>query len=438
MTVHRKNRRRGAAASRRPALLPVAVAPSVALSPQPPAELRRELAGLVAGGAKVKPAGLAKAAPERLWKGRYSPTTKIELFGTRFYLSDYFQTPQLRFFVAFVAQPGTDGRIRAIWPRIIYKDGSLVWRTASHMVSSDDDFWIGKGDIRSEIVGDEELYESVESTTDLPFEMQTALEEAARRTIKVRNESRALDLVLRNAPPSRIRAYPDFTAPREAAAADPRNLPNGGRSVARFRRVRGRKDPASLVFAKGYEPDFDAGIVEVAESKSVLYGGRVGRWRVLSRNRRIQYLFLAGSKQVWIIPPQATTTVLSTFGVRTVDVVVDDDLCVPGMEYHFLDDTEDPPVFYSQIPEGYAGELGEFDKSRADASPWLDRLPVIAEFRRKVLAKWQKAAGAGEAGAPARNGRSAKRAAGKAVGRVAGKSGTKPAGKGRVAKTRSC
>jgi hypothetical protein len=74
-----------------------------------------------------------------------------------------------------------------------------------------------------------------------------------------------------------------------------------------------------------------------------------------------------------------------SYGVRTVDVVTDEDLCIPGYEYHFLDDDEDPPVMFSQIPEGYAGETSEVDRYRADASPWLDELPVIREFRRKVL-----------------------------------------------------
>jgi len=366
-------------------VLPTAIIPSVGLVERPAAEIHRELAGLLAGGAKIRAAGLASKDPSALARGRYSATSLLELFGTRFYLSDYFQTPQLRFFIAYIVQPDEAGRVRSVWPRIIYKDGSLVWRTASHMVSSDDDFWIGKGDIRSRIVGDEEHYESVESTTDLPFEMQTALELAARRTIRIRNERRALDLVLRNAPSSRVRAYPDFTAPRELAARNPRNLVNGGRPVARFRSRGGRKDPSTLTFVPGYEPDFRKGVLESATSTSVLYGGTLGRYRVLSKNRRIQYLFFAGAKQVWIIPPQALTTVLSTFGVRTVDVVVDDDLCCPGYEYHFLDDTVDPPEFYSQIPDGYAGEVGPHDPSRADASPWLDKLSVIREFRKKVL-----------------------------------------------------
>jgi hypothetical protein len=366
-------------------LLPTAIVPSVAPSPLGPKEVRAEFGKLLAAGAHLRPAGLARENPMQLVRGRYAPTSLIELFDTRFFLSDYFQTPQLRYFIAYVAQPDASGRIRAIYPRIIYKDGSLIWRAASHMVSSEDDFWIGKGDIRTEIVGDEEHYESVESTTDLPFEMQTALEIVARRTIKIRKEALALDLVLRNAPASRVRAYGDFTALRDSAAKNPRNLINGGRPVATFSRRRGRKDPGTLRFVKGYEPDFRHGILETAESTSVLYGGRLTRYRILSVNRRVQYLFFSGPLQVWIIPPQATTTELSSFGVRTVDVVVDDDLCCPGYEYHFLDDTVDPPVFYSQIPEGYAGEVGPNDDSRADASPWLNELRVIQDFRRHVL-----------------------------------------------------
>lgn len=383
MTTPRSKRRPSA----HPNLLPTAIVPSVEPSTKSPAELQRELRALISSGARVRAAGTAGDGPSPLLKGRYAATTLIELFGTRFYLSDYFQTPQLRFFVAYVAQPDAKGAVGAIYPRILYKDGSLTWRCASHMVSSDDDFWIGKGDIRSEIIGDEEHYESVESTTDLPFEMQSALETVSRQTVKVRKESAALDFVLRNAPASRIRAYRDFTGPREKAASEPRNLIHGGRSIAKFRKVRGRKDPTSLAFVRGYEPDFEDGLLETAESSSVLYGGRLRRYRILSTNRRVQYLFFSGPLQVWILPPQTTTAVLSTFGVRTVDVVVDDDLCCPGYEYHFLDDTVDPPEFYSQIPEGYAGKVGPHDGSRADASPWLDKMPVIEEFRRKVLGK---------------------------------------------------
>ena len=363
-------------------VIPTAVIASVEPAPLAPDEVRRELRALVAAGAPVRAAGLAAGDPSKLVRGHYLPTALIELFDTRFYLSDYFQTPDLRFFVAYVVQRRPGARREEVFPRIIYKDGSLVWRSASHFVSSPDEFWVGKGDVRTVKVGKDEWEKSVESTTDLPFEMQTALETVSRRTVRVRDEKHALHLVLRNAPSHRMRAYADFTGPRRRAAANPRNRIHGGRKVAY---LRDPADPASLVIVPGYEPDFRRGILERAESTSVLYCGELERYRILSVNRRIQYLFFSGPRQVWIIPPQATTTELSSFGVRTVDVVVDEDMCCPGFEYHFYDRSEDPPVLCSQIPSGFAGPAAPTDPDRADAAPWLDRLPVIRAFRRQVL-----------------------------------------------------
>jgi hypothetical protein len=235
---------------------------------------------------------------------------------------------------------------------------------------SDDENWIGKGEVK-EITSDGEAYEeSFEETTDLPYEIQTALEVLLRRAPKVRTDRRAVDLILRRAPDERIEPYRDFTGPRRRAQADRRNLIHGNRPIARFAR---KNDPASLRFAPGYEPDFAHGVLEVARSTSRLYGGRVRRFRILSGNRRVQFMFFAGRRHVWIGHPQATTTELSSFGLRTIDVIGDEDAFMPGYEYAF------------QIPAGFAGRLSRHDPSRADASPWIDQMPVIREFRRRVL-----------------------------------------------------
>jgi hypothetical protein len=47
--------------------------------------------------------------------------------------------------------------------------------------------------------------------------------------------------------------------------------------------------------------------------------------------------------------------------------------------------TCDPPVPYSQIPEGFVGEVNPNHRSRADASAWIEQLAVIREFRRQLL-----------------------------------------------------
>ena len=62
-----------------------------------------------------------------------------------------------------------------------------------------------------------------------------------------------------------------------------------------------------------------------------------------------------------------------------------EDLSIPGYEYHFIDEAEDPPTLHRQIPEGFAGEASAVDPSRADASAWLEALPVVKAFREQVL-----------------------------------------------------
>ena len=361
-------------------LLATCIVPSVTPAELTTRQVAAEFRKLLGTGAKIRAAGEAKDKPEELLSLGYTPKHAISIFDTCFYLTNPLQNPALRFLVAYVVQrKAATGRLE-VYPRIFYKDLSLVWRCASHVIANHGDFWIGKGDVRTVRRAGYEFVECVESTTDLPFEMQTALE-TVNRSAPPRNDEEALYLVLRNAPSSRTEPYRDFTDPRRRAAADRRNLVYGGRSIARFAR---KNDPTSLRIVAGFEPDFHRGILETSEGRSAMYGGRLRRFRILSRNRKIQYLFFAGPKHVWIIPPQALTTELSTYGVRTVDVVADEDLFVPGYEYHYFDEHSDEEDF-SQIPEGFAGEPSEHDSDRADASAWLDLIPVIAEFRREVL-----------------------------------------------------
>ena len=288
------------------------------------------------------------------------------------------RTKTFVFFVAYLVQGRGNRGAKAAHVRLFYKDASLIWRVASHYT----DEWIGKGDLKPVLEDGEEKWYSAEETTDLPVEIQGALETMCRRAAAIPYDQKAQALVLRHGPLDRIVAYRDFTEPRRLAQENPRNLVNRGKRVAFFSRP---NDPRSLRFAAGYEPNFKNGVLEVGAMSSKLYGGRVRRFRIVSRNEKIQYLFMAGPRHVWIVPPQALTTELSTYGVRTVDVRADDDLFVPGYEYHFRDDSVDPPWEVSQIPSGFVGPQSPVDEGRADASPWLDRLPVIEEFRRKVL-----------------------------------------------------
>jgi hypothetical protein len=292
----------------------------------------------------------------------------------------------MRFFVAYVDLAGrTETRpSRAIHARLFYKDVSLVWRSASHFAQSESENWVGKGDLKTYIVDGEETESTDEATSDLPLEIQGTLEALSRLPRKLPYDSDAIHRVLRRGSDDRIEPYRDFSGPRQRAAADPRNLVNGGRQIARFTR---KNDPTSLRFMRGYEPDFARGPLDVSESTSKLYGGKIRRFRLVSKNEKVQYLFIAGPRQVWVGSCQATTTQIMSYGVRTLDAPVDEDLLLPGYEYHFMEEIDGEPSLHSQIPPGFAGPASEFDDFRADTSPWLEKMPVIREFRRKVLPK---------------------------------------------------
>src|SRR4029450_7526919 len=165
---------------------------------------------------------------------------------------------------------------RSIYPRIVFKDSSLVWRCATHWIHSEREYWVGKGDLKPAVVdGVEQLY-SAEETTNLPPQTQAALASLSRRSERLARDDRAMHLVLRTAPDDRVAAYRDFTDPRRRASADPRNRVNGGRQVAWFAR---ENDPASLRFARGYEPDLGRGLLEVSRPRRLLYRSAGGHYR---------------------------------------------------------------------------------------------------------------------------------------------------------------
>ena len=365
-------------ASSRPPI-PTLLGPSVRAANLSPRRVTREFLARLDAGARLFPSGSTRTRPRRLLSVGYLPRFKLELFGVSYYLVDVRQNEDIRFFVAYVILSGAE---RRIYPRIFYKDISLVWRSASHYVRSARENWIGKGDVIVIVRDGVEMVESAEETTDLPLEIQTALEQLSSQAKKIAYDDDAVARILRRGPDDRVEPYRDFTGPRRRAQADPRNLVNRGRPIARFTR---KNDPTSLRFVKGFQPDFRDGIVERSVSKSRMYHGHLRRFRIASSNRKVQYLFFAGRRQVWIGALQATTTELSSFGLRTIDVEAPEELLLPGYEYHFLDESEEPAEFVSQIPDGFAGPSSTVDPVRADASPWLDQVPVIQTFRRRVL-----------------------------------------------------
>ena len=168
---------------------------------------------------------------------RYPPRYEVSLFDAKLFLSSFRHDEAIDFFVVYVGLRDVRGNVRRYDARVVYKDVSLVWRAASHVSFQDGEAWIGKGDVKWERRADGEYEVSAEETTNLPYELQGALDELTRRGRK-QADGAAVPLILREGPPNRVRAYADFTAPRERARASFRI--HAGRPVARFTR---RNDP---------------------------------------------------------------------------------------------------------------------------------------------------------------------------------------------------
>lgn len=363
------------------ARMQTAIVEDVRLDPRSPRAVTREFRALVGAGARLRPVGEAREDPDALLAARYAPRYRFDLFDASYWVTGYRWDDNINFVVAYVGlRRAGEATPREIFPRLFYKDSSLVWRVATHFVHTEDENWIGKGDVRRYRAHDGDYLASAEETANLPFEIQAALNEVSHAE-RARRDDDAVHLVLRRGPSDRIRPYADYTGPRRRAEEEFRI--HGGRPIAWFERA---NDPRSLRFAAGYEPDFRrAGQIDVATSSSRLYGGPIRKVRVASRNRLVQYQFVVATRHLWVNPPQALTTEIMSYGVRTVDVLADEELFVPGYEFHYLDDTVEPPELHSQIPPGFVGAPSEIDPHRADATPWTAALPVVREFRRRVL-----------------------------------------------------
>lgn len=361
--------------------IPIETISNVAAAEKSPRQVGGQFRRMLDSGFRLRADGYAKSNPAGLLRTGYTPKYEIELFGTRFFLCNQRDAEGLKVMPAYVLPAATSRRGKpTIYARAFYKDSSLVWRSASHYINTPEMGWIGKGAVRLQTKRGVRDWYSAEETTDLPFEMQAALDDVSQRGRSKLNDKRILSLVLRNAPSNRIWPYQDFEGPRERAMKSRVNRINNNRSIAWFA---DDDDPRSLQIEPGFDPDFRA-VIDVSTSRSSMYGGEIKKYRIASNNGLIQYLFVAGPQQVWLVNPQAFTVQLSSYGLRTVDVIADEDLCIPGYEFF---DNAGTGELDDQIPPGFAGPVCPVDPDRADASPWNERLPVVQAFRRSILVK---------------------------------------------------
>ena len=273
--------------------IPVKTVANVTADETTPRQVGEQFRRLLKTGHRLRADGQAKTDAEQLLNIGYTPKYKIDLFGTSFFLCNQRDAEALKVMPAYVL-PATQTRAReaTIHARVFYKDSSLVWRSASHYINTHDVHWIGKGAVRWTNKRGERGWYTAEETTNLPLEMQAALDEVSQRGPRKHNDKRILPLVLRNAPSDRVRPYQDFEGPRSTAMKPKANRINNNRSICWFT---DENDPGSLQFEPGFEPDFDA-LLDISTSRSSMYGGEIKKYRIASSNRLIQYFFVAGPR----------------------------------------------------------------------------------------------------------------------------------------------
>ena len=366
--------------------LPRTVVANVAVMALSERQVRTRFLQLLESGYGLRFDGAPQADPRAILRSGYTPKYSIELFGTRFFACKLRDVDGIKVIPAYVIPaPGEPGS-QKIFARAFYKDSSLVWRAASHYINQEGDRWIGKGAVKWVSKRGERGWFSAEETTNLPFELQAALDSVGRSHSRRGSDHKVLSLFLRNAPAGRVEPYQDFTGPRQRAMANAQDRINGGRPVAWFE---DDHDPRSLRFAQGFAPDF-AQVIDLSEAKSRMYGGRIQKIRIASGNGLIQYLFVVAPKHIWIVHAQSLTMQLSSFGLRTVDVIADEELFIPGYEFY---DHSGNGEADDQIPAGFAGAICPGDPDRADASPWNDLLPIVRAIRRQLRKPdWPQAA----------------------------------------------
>ena len=152
--------------------IPVATVANVEAADKSPRRVASDFRRLLDDGYELRADGRAAGDPTALLGMGYTPKYETELFATRFFLCNQRDADGLKIMPAYVLPAGE----RRIHARVFYKDSSLVWRSASHYISTPEVEWIGKGAAKSVLENGKRQWYSAEETTNLPFEMQAALD----------------------------------------------------------------------------------------------------------------------------------------------------------------------------------------------------------------------------------------------------------------------
>lgn len=228
--------------------------------------------------------------------------------------------------------------------RAFYRSNSQgLWRAASHAGMGG---WIGKG------VGEE--------STNLPIALQAALHNQAGTGLKNVDEATAhqafygsLEFAGHAAP----QLLQDQLKPAQEIGQFQVSLPDG----------HGR--PESYTFKNpGMAADFSK--VEARYTFDHPVHGKISADCYTSKNGECSYMFYRDShNRSWLAQMEKADSPLTSWGTRA-QPIEHGDLAMPAVEYR------------QQIPQGYAGV--HVTGSYADASAYVHKLPLVADYRQSL------------------------------------------------------
>ena len=230
--------------------------------------------------------------------------------------------------------------------RAFYRSNSQgLWRSASHAGFGG---WIGKG--------------KGEESTNLPIPLQMALHSQAGHQVKdvskeVANQAfyGSLEFAGHEAPEALLQQL-----------HEPQHLGGFQQNLSD-----GYGVPESFQFTNpGDAPNFNNADANLSYTFDHPIHGKVDANCYTSKNGEVSYMFYRDGKgRSWLAEMEKSNSPLTSWGTRAAPIE-HGDLGMPAVEYR------------QQIPQGYAGP--QVTGSYADASAYVHKLPVVADYRKNL------------------------------------------------------
>lgn len=284
-------------------------------------------------------AGAAECTKEFLSTQGLEPKTTFECGDTKVHFSQPYSLGDNRAAcVGYVENKDGGVDIRAF-----YRSNSQgLWRAASHAGFNG---WIGKG--------------TGEESTNLPIPLQMALHSQAGQQVKNVPENVAKQAfygslpVGGNEPPKEL----------EQELHEPQHL-----GSFELKLPDGHGVPGSFRFHSSSDaPNFGSSPNNINYTFDHPIHGKVSANCYTSKGGDCSFMFYRDSNnRSWLAQMEKSNSPLTSWGTRS-DPIEHGDLAMPAVEYR------------QQIPKGYAG--AQLTGSYADASSYVHKLPLVADFR---------------------------------------------------------